>query len=45
MGTPFGDFRTARISGAALACANARAAHPAAAPAVPLGVPSLAAGR
>ena len=28
MGTPFGDFRTARISGAALACANARAAVP-----------------
>jgi hypothetical protein len=24
MGTPFGDFRTARISGAALACADAR---------------------
>jgi len=24
MGTPFGDFRTARVSGAALACADAR---------------------
>jgi CubicO group peptidase (beta-lactamase class C family) len=24
MGTPFGDFRTARVSGAALRCANAR---------------------
>ena len=47
MGTPFGDFRTARISGAALACANARGAQPAptAMPAASLGVPYLAAER
>jgi CubicO group peptidase (beta-lactamase class C family) len=45
MGTPFGDFRTARISGAALACANARATQPASAAAASLGVPSFAAGR
>ena len=45
MGTPFGDLRMARISGAALACANARAMQAEAAPAASLGVPSLAAGR